>query len=287
MKKKAIFLILFAWGVISLAVAQNPPRDGFYDKQPPRDGFYDRIAVVEKGPAELPYIRQADVMWERRVWQVIDLREKMNQPLYYPLVPTQGRLSLFQLLFDGLKSGELIAYNNDDFTEPRTLQEIQAGLGSTRTVRLQRPNPPYDYFDTIINIPFRPDDIKSFRIKEDWFFDSKRSVLDVRIIGICPVREAINPNTGEIIGTEPMFWVYFPQARTLLAKTAAFNPNNSARRISYDDLFLQRLFSAYIIKEDNIFDRRINDYMKGLDGLLEAQRAREKIRNFEHDLWEF
>ncbi len=287
MTKKTIILCLSVFWIATHATGQSTPRDGFYDRQPPRDGFYDRIAVVEKGPVQLPFIRQADVMWERRVWQVIDLREKMNQPLYFPLVPTQGRVSLFQLLFDGVKSGELVAYINDDFTEPRSLQEIQAGLGSTRTVRLQRPNPPYDYFDTIINIPFRPDDIKSFRIKEDWFFDSKRSVLDVRIIGICPVREAINPNTGEVIGTEPMFWIYFPQARPLLARNAAFNPHNSARRISFDDLFLQRLFSAYILKEDNIFDRRINDYMKGLDGLIEAQRAREKIRNFEHNLWEF
>jgi gliding motility associated protien GldN len=286
MRKKG-FLTSFAAIAIALLGFAQPPLDGFYERETPRDGFYDRIAVVEKGPAELPYIRQADVLWERRLWQVIDLREKINQPLYFPLEPNQGRKSLFQVLFDGVSSGELRAYLNDDFTEPRTLAQIQAGLGSTRTVTLQRSFPPYEDYDTIISIPFRPDDIKSFRIKEDWFFDSKRSVLDVRIIGICPVREAINPETGEIIGSEPMFWIYFPEARPLLAKTAAFNPHNSARRISYDDLFLQRLFSAYIMKEDNIFDRRINDYMTGLDMLLEAQRARDRIRNFEHDMWEF
>jgi len=287
MARKLLIFCTSALAFLTLAVGQQPPRDGFYDRQPPRDGFYDRIAIIEQAPAQLPYIRQADVLWERRLWQVIDLRERINQPMYFPLEPSQGRKSLFQVLFDGVQSGELIAYQNDDFTEPRSFQEIQAGLGTTRTITLQRPFPPYEDFDTVINIPFRSADIISFRIKEDWFFDSKRSVLDVRIIGICPVREAINPETGEVIGAEPMFWIYFPEARPLLARTAVFNPNNSARRISYDDFFLQRLFSAYVMQEDNIFDRRIGDYTSGLDVLLEAERIRERIRNFEHEMWEF
>jgi gliding motility associated protien GldN len=286
MKNKGILAILALLAVTFIVSAQTP-RDGFYEKEAPRDGFYDKIAIVEKGPAELPYVRQADVLWERRVWQIIDLREKINQPLYFPLVETQGRKSLFQTLYDGIKSGELTPYNSDDFTQPLTLADIEKSLGTSITRRMTRPFPPYEEYDTIINTAFNSEDVKSFRIKEDWFFDSKRSVLDVRVIGISPIRERINLDTGEFEGTQPMFWIYFPQARPLLARTAAFNPHNSARRISYDDLFLQRIFSAYIMKEDNIFDRRINDYAKGLDGLLEAQRAREKIRNIEHDMWEF
>jgi gliding motility associated protien GldN len=254
-----------------------------------RDGVYGRTMIEEKEPAALPYVREADVLWMKRVWQVIDLREKMNQPLYFPITPSASRRSLMQVLIDGIREGSITAYDalNDEFTLPMTPEQLFSNLERTQTITMQRPTPPYDEFDTTLTISFNPADVMRYRIKEEWFFDSKRSVLDVRVLGICPVREAIDPLTGESRGDEPLFWIYYPDARKVLANSEVFNRQNDAQRMSYDDLFLRRFFSSYVFKESNVHDRRIQDYYTGLDALLESQRVKESIRNFEHDLWEY
>lgn len=255
----------------------------------PRDGFYDREKIKEKEPATLPFVREADVLWMRRVWQVIDLREKMNQPLYFPITATAQRRNLTQVLIDAIREGSITAYDpgNDEFVIPLTPEQLFTNLERVQTITMQRPTPPYDMFDTTLTIAFNTADVRRFRIKEEWFFDSKRSVLDVRVLGICPVRENIDPITGESRGDEPLFWVYFPEARKVLANAEVFNRHNDSQRMSYDDLFIRRFFTSYIYKESNVHDRRIMEYYTGLDALLEAERIRESIRNFEHDLWEY
>jgi len=254
-----------------------------------RDGFYDKMMIEEKEPAALPFVREADVLWSKQVWQIIDLREKMNQPLYFPITPTNSRRSLMQVLIDGIREGSLTAYSpdNDEFTIPMTPEQLFSNIERTQTVTMQRPEPPYDEFDTTLTISFNPADVMRFRVKEEWFFDSKRSVLDVRVLGICPVRENLDPLTGESRGDEPLFWIYYPDARTSLANSEVFNRHNDAQRMSYDDMFLRRFFSSYVYKESNVHDRRIQEYYTGLDALLEAERVKESIRNFEHDLWEY
>ena len=254
-----------------------------------RDGFYDKQAIEEKEPAALPYVREADVLMAKRVWQVIDMREKMNQPLYFPITPTNSRRSLMQVLVDAIREGSITAYSvdNDEFTIPMTPEQLFSQLERKQTITMQRPEPPYLEYDTTLTISFNPADVIRFRIKEEWFFDSKRSVLDVRVLGICPVRDNLDPLTGESRGDEPLFWVYYPDARKTLANAEVFNRHNDAQRMSYDDLFLRRFFSSYVYKESNVHDRRIQDYYTGLDALLEAERVKEAIRNFEHDLWEY
>lgn len=258
-------------------------------QEPPRDGFYDRKMIEEKQPVALPYVREADVLWSKRVWQVIDLREKMNQPLYFPITATNSRRSLMQVIIDGIREGSITAYDtqDDEFTVPLTPEGLMSQLEVSQIRTLQRPTPPYDEYDTLIVTPFNTADVRRFRVKEEWFFDSKRSVLDVRILGISPVRENIDPLTGEVRGDEPLFWIYYPDARHVLANAEVYNRHNDAQRVSYDDLFIRRFFSSYIYKESNVHDRRILEYYSGLDALLEAERVKNAIRTFEHDLWEF
>jgi gliding motility associated protien GldN len=124
-------------------------------------------------------------------------------------------------------------------------------------------------------------DIQQYWIKEDFFFDMNRSVLDVRIVGISPVK--YDADKGCYI---PLFWLYFNECRPLLCNNLAYNPFNDNDRRSFDDLFLKRKFHSFIYKESNVFDRSINDYAHGLDALLEAEKIKESLRNFECDLWE-
>ena len=130
--------------------------------------------------------------------------------------------------------------------------------------------------------------MKEIRLKEEWFFDKQRGVLDVRIIGIQPVADNIDRNTGEVRGKEPMFWVYFPEARNIFANVDVFNRHNDAERKTLDDIFWKRMFGSYIYKVENVYNRQIADYaMSGLDQMLEAERIKEDIFVMESDLWEY
>ncbi|MCX6295458.1 MAG: gliding motility protein GldN, partial [Bacteroidetes bacterium] len=128
--------------------------------------------------------------------------------------------------------------------------------------------------------------IRQYWIKEDWFFDKQRSVMEARIIGICPLAEKVS-ETGDVIGVKPLFWIYFPEARPYLAKAAVFNRHNDAERMSYDELFVKRMFASYVYKESNVYNRTISEYKTGLDALLESESIKEEVFDYESDLWHY
>jgi gliding motility associated protien GldN len=257
------------------------------------DGVYVKEHTTTRQVIPYPYLREADVMWSKRVWRVLDLHEKINLPLRYPLSKqTHDRKSLIDLCLDAIREGALTAYStvDDEFTLPITMNEVESKGGArTDTVRMQRPDPPYDEYDTVIAREFSPDKVIGYRLKEDWFFDKQRSVIDVRIIGFAPLIYAVDEAGDVREGNQklPLFWVYYPEARNLLARTEAFNRSNDAERRSFDDIFQKRLFGSYIYKESNVYDRRIEDYRQGISQLLESDRIKMEISNFEHDMWEF
>lgn len=255
----------------------------------PRDQIYDKVTTPTRRITPYTEIREADVMWQRRIWRVMDLREKMNQSFYYPFEVTNGRSNLITIIKNSLEAGELRAYDPfyDDFTVPYTAQQALS-IGSDTTYYTDyRPYEPYEEYDTFRINTLDYSSIKKFYLKEDWVFDKARSVLEVRILGICPVREVRDQN-GEYRGEQPMYWLYFPELRTIIANEEMYNRfNNIANQLTYDDAFMKRMFSSYIYKEDNVYDRKISDYMKnGLEALLENEDIKDKMRNYEHDLWE-
>lgn len=252
------------------------------------NGVY-RKDNIDKPPVRYTYLREADVMWSRTVWRKLDLREKMNHPIYYPLETTKERISLVQLMLNALNEGSLTAYDpmNDEFTTPLSWNAVKNFGSKSDTIYVPNPDPPYDLEMKIVQRDFDPAAVKEFRIKEIWFFDKQRSALDVRIVGICPVAENIDPVTGEVRGMSPMFWIYFPQLRNLLAATRVFTRFNASTEMTYDDLFWKRMFSSYIYKVQNVYDRKIADYTTGINALLESEKAKEDIFNFESDLWEY
>lgn len=283
--KKLIIII----GVMALLVGfgNNSASAQILDS-PPTDGlFEDGSGFIDMKPVSYPPLRKADVMWQKRIWREIDFREKINQYFYYPLEPHNHWRSFMQILMDGLKEGSITAYNislTDEFLVPLTYQEVIARQVDTIHRSMQRPYPPYEQFDTVIYTEFDPSMVLRLRIKEDWYFDKQRSQMMVRIIGICPVM------IKEVEGQErreALFWIYFPEARPILAKSLIYNRHNDAMRLTYDDAFWKRMFNSYIYKESNVYDRRIADYATGLDALYEAERIKNELFEFEHDLWEF
>ena len=283
--KKALFLVFMivcSTGFINTLKAQvleAPPRDGVYDKT--------SVKVVESIP--YPYLREADIIWTRRIWRVVDMREKMNQPFYFPEQPQDKWRSFVQIIMDGLQEGTITGYSimSDQFLYPVTYKEIVDQLDKHQKVTLPRPDNPEEKFDTVIVKKFEASDVKKIRIKEDWYFDRQRSVLEVRILGICPVGDSYDEN-GEYRGDRPLFWIYFPECRDIFAHNEMFNlKNGKAGRLTYDDVFMKRLFSSYVYKEENVYDRKIDDYSIGVDALLEAEKAKNTIFEFESSLWEY
>ena len=256
---------------------------------PPRDGVYDRTVITQVQPIPYPYLREADIVWTKRVWRVIDMREKMNQPFYFPETPQNQWKSFMRIILDGMQEGAIQAYSaeTDLFLVPLAYKDLMDQLETKQKLRLKRPDNPDVEFDTVISKPFYASDVKMLRIKEDWYFDKQRSVLEVRILGICPLMESF-ADDGTSRGYKPLFWVYFPDCRNLFAHSEQFNLRNGvAGRLTYDDVFMKRIFSSYIYKEENVYDRQISDYATGVDALLESERAKNKILEFESSLWEY
>ena len=184
--KKILFLSLIVLSLAVPSMAQVSVLDGVYVKE----------HTIVRTPMVYPYLREADVMWDKRIWRIIDINEKINLPFKYPQsnYPIRDRQNLADVLFDALKEGRITAYSfqDEEFTLPTTYKEIEVQGGARQdTQRLQRPEPPYEEFDTVIARPFNRDDIFGYRVKEEWFFDRERSVMDVRILGICPVQEKL------------------------------------------------------------------------------------------------
>lgn len=285
---KFLLVVLFTITMVFNNTAQEvikPPKypDGVYTKENTRT----RRAITYAP------LREADVMWSKRVWRVIDLREKMNLPLYYPDEVILDRKSLFDVMKDAaLKDGTITCFNNpltdDEFRFEMTKSEIEALLVSwDSTTQVEDPNNPGTFVSAPTKNEVTSNRVWKYWVKEDWFFDKQRSVLDVRIIGLCPLIEK-KTESGESTGSDkPLFWVYFPEARPIFANNEVYMRHNDAERRTFDDIFWKRMFSSYVRKESNVYNRGIFDYKTGLDQLLEAERVKNDIFIYEHDLFHF
>jgi gliding motility associated protien GldN len=282
---KNSLLIIVSFLIVSGLLGQQPTQAQVIDA-PAYDGVYVKETVPNLEPVPYSHLREADVFWAKRVWRTIDLREKINHPLYYPITPVNQRKNLMTVFMEGLKENMITAYTTDQFDMPLSYEEMMARLERQDTITAYRDYPPYEEYDTVISQPFDAGSVLMFRLKEDWFFDKQRSVLECRILGISPVIIEYDEE-GEMKGFRTIFWIYFPHARKLMATNEVFNRHNDTERRSFDDIFFKRMFNSYVYKESNVYDRFISDYAIGMDALLESERIKDEVFIKEHDLWEY
>ena len=268
------------------AIAQDPNPVRTEAEQTNEDLPLDDI--VEKRLVEerrvLPYqpLREADVFWEKRIWRVIDIREKMNLPFAYPEKP------FFTIVMEAAMNGEIGAYRVNDYDkfDSRLQPDEVASMGSNIDTVITFDPETYEEQVQVVRNDLNPEDVKQFRVKEVFFFDEETSTMQVRILGIAPLLDVKDDN-GNFRFTKPMFWIYYPECRELFARHSVFNPGNDADLGTWEDLFERRYFSSYIMKESNVYNRRIEDYLTGLDILMEADKIKQEIFNYEHDLWSY
>jgi gliding motility associated protien GldN len=321
--KKYILLILSVF-FVAISFAQtilDDKANPFHKDQTDSykmSNIYGKTHHIKKEIVPLATIREADVMWSRKIWRDIDLRQKINHPLYYPQdltgqAKTIDRDNLFTVLYNAATgNGEVSirAFNakagdDDEFKEEITATDFiklmegtektqyeedmwgedSVGVNGERVVKLVD-----EEGEKISNREndIRQSDIKKWRVKEQWFFDKQRSVIDVRIIGLCPIADDRDESGTLTGGSNMLCWFYFPEVRGVIRNAQAFNlVKNEAENKTFEDIFMKRMFSSTIIKEGNVYDRSVNEYMVGLDALLEAERIKTEIFNIEHDLWEY
>ncbi len=253
----------------------------------PLDGYYQKTNILSAKVLPYPNLRESDVAYVKRVWREIDVREKMNQYLASP------KQRLIDVLMNAIADGELTAYdpipNKDDpdgdaFSTPLTPGQARSKMADSVVV---------DKFDAngqkigsvVRPGEFNPDSVLKFRLKEDWIFDKQRSVFEPRIIGIAPM---VKPHAGGLdLGYQPAFWIYFPDARPILAVKEVVSEDNDNTGLSFDDVFMKRIFTSYIVKESNAKDEAIRDYATGIDKLYESERIKKSLMDWELNLWQY
>lgn len=254
----------------------------------PLDGYYKKVNTLNAQPVAYPSLRQADVVFSKRIWREIDLREKMNAYMAAP----QSRL--IDVLMDAIKADELRAFdatptkdhpNGDEFLVVLTAKQAMTKMADSVLVDKLDKNTGDKVGSEMKMGEFNPDSIVKFRLKEDWIFDKQRSEFTPRIIGIAPLIQI--KVAGVSLDYQPAFWIYFPEARPILAAKEVTMRKNDAMNLSYDQVFLKRIFSSYIVKESNEKDERIKDYAQGIDRLYESERIKKNLLDYELNLWQY
>lgn len=256
-----------------------------------------QIAYDNDTPLPYGYIDNRDILWSRTVWEIIDLDERINFPLYYPIDTNNigpDRRSLYDVLMANIKNGRIEnIYTDSYFTEKRTLADIQATISKIDTTDLGRQQInagealDAQYID---RRDLTSADIEEYRVRGYWYIDKRQGELKYRLLGIAPVAPDVNFIDDENSTKVELFWIWFPDAREVLHEAKAFNRLNTSMPVSYDHLLNSRRFSGVIYKEDNEFgDREVRDYItdNALMQLLESERIKEGIRNTEIDLWNY
>ncbi len=257
------------------------------------DNAFDKSNLTQRNPLPYEHLRWDDALYAEKVWRELDLREKMNKTFSYEAVDDNGSQMFVSMIMKVVQNGSITAFSDDRFTTPLQLLDVQqltAGRIDTQYI--------YDIkqIDKIVGLnvsrsSFDPKQVTKLRIKEEWVFDRESSRMFVRILGIGLLKDEYFPGTTKIRGTSSLFWVYYPDLRPSLAKAEVYNPKNMGQsRMTWEELFESRMFSSYIVKStlDNPANKMIRTYINDpILRLLEGDNIKEKIFNFEQDLWSY
>lgn len=297
--KRVLFTVL---AIIAYCTATNAQSiiDGD-DQRNPND-FYQKGIVVGKKAMPYPSVRENDVIWESVIWREIDYNEKFNQFFYFPKnaeQSTQGRISLVNLIMRGVRNGEIPVYEDDDMVKELDLNDAIIQLAGA----------PYQVEEEIVDEYGNPvyddetDEIKKrtvtrtrsfdstsavkIKLKEKWYIDKQDTRQKVRIVGLSFYYQKENA-AGERNYTWS-WWIPMDdmRVRQVFVNANAYDENNDVVERSYDDIFIQRYFDSYIIRESNVYNRSISEYLADMDAVVESQRIEEKIFEIESDMWEY
>lgn len=284
-----VFAVTGAFAQANILNAKSPDEIGVRTEE--------QKAIDNDQPLEYGYVDDRDILFAKLTWEKIVLDERSNFPLYYPIDTNnigKNRRSLYDVLIKNIKNGNIEnLYDDSYFTAKRTLKDIQSALVKidTTSMGIEQLNAGEELSPEYIDRrEITAADIKEYRVKGMWYFDKRQAEMKYRLLGIAPVApdvQTIDQDTPDLV---PLFWVFFPDARNVLHEAKAFNNENSSMPFSFDHILNARRFHGYIYKEENVQgDRAISEYVSqnALMQLLESDRIKDKIRDFELDMWTY
>ena len=304
MKIKNLLSVIFALAISASTYGQA---NLLNSKTPDEIGKKTAAQLISDNDKPLPYgyVHDRDVLMGKTIWEFIDLDERINFPLYYPIDTAfvgKERRSLFDVLVKNIKNGKITeVYGDDYFNTKKTFKDMASSFTYIDTTDTGKDeiNNYYDDYKSGAKVldpqyinkkELDASYISGYKIKGFWYFDKRQGELKYRLLALCPVTPEARDAGNEKADVIDLFWVYFPTVRDILHESKAFNDKNSAMPISFDHLLNSRRFSGNIYKEENVYgDREIEKYMKdnSQNQLLESERVKEKIRSFESDMWNY
>jgi len=298
MKKSIFFVLIISLLAFNLGFGQANLLNA---RVPQEVGINDELAnAVMTKPIAYGYVDDRDVLWQKTIWEIIDLDERINFPYYYPTINngnlSNNRKSLFRVLMDGISNGEITEiYATDYFNEKLTEEDLAEVLELRRLSPegISKQNAGETVTEDDYDIyKIESDKVVQYRIKGTWYFNKRLSEMKYRLLGVAPVAPDVSTLSQgpEAMANAlvPLFWIWFPDARETLNKHMVFNTRNSSQPVSYDMMLNARRFNAVIYKEENVYeDREVKEYIyeDALRQLLESERIKSTIRDFEQDMW--
>jgi gliding motility associated protien GldN len=260
------------------------------------DGAFEQRSenVNQRTPLPYEHLRWDDALYAEKVWRELDLREKLNQSFRFNNKEDNGDQTFINILMLAVKKGEVLAFKDERFTQPMTWADVQANMGSATADTTDVPDllDPTKIAERVVTPKsFDTKSVMKLRIKEEWVFDREASRMFCRIVGLCPLKTEYIENTKRERGQTALFWIYYPDLRPTLARYDVYNSKNmGASRMTWEELFESRMFSSYIVKStlDNPSMKNISVMIKDpILRLLEGDNIKDRIFNFEQDLWSY
>ena len=257
------------------------------------DNAFDKSNLNGRTPLTYEHLRWDDALFAEKVWRELDLREKMNQTFRYEAPSDNGSQIFVDMMLRAVLDSQVTAFSDDRFSTPMTIDQIgQLTAGAADTVAVYDPNDINKVTGyKVTRSSFDPKAVTKLRLKEEWVFDRESSRMFCRILGIAALKTEYFPNTQKERASSVLFWVYYPDLRPMLAKNEVYNPKNMGQsRMTWEELFESRMFSSYIVRStiDNSANKNIRAVIKDpILALLEGDNIKEKIFNYEQDLWSY
>lgn len=298
--KKQVFIVLFTFLIFTAQIfaqtnllnAKVPQEVGVLSQQ--------ELEANNSSPIAYGYVDDRDILWQKTVWETIDLDERINFPYYYPTINngllSSTRKSLFRILIDNINSGDITEiYSDSYFNDKLTAEDLEERLISKQLSPsgIEKSNSGEQVTENDYDIyKIETDKVVQYRIKGTWYVNKRLGELKYRLLGIAPVAPDVSTlSDGPAAMADalvPLFWVWFPDARKALNNSQVFNSKNSSQPITFDNMLNSRRFNSVIYQEENVYeDRAVNQYIyeDALRQLLESERIKSEIRDFEQDLW--